>query len=767
MTIVARLRTLAVCALLLAAARPAAAQEQRAVLELLVNGVAKGEAVVVLKDTDALIGVARLREAGIAGFQGTRQMSGSEELVSLASLASAVTYSIDERDLRLVLTVSPSLLGESVRRFGSAAPREMIYRSDSSAFVNYAVNWTAASGASVFAESAGRMRNALVYNTVSMSEKGALRGLTSVTVDERRSLRRWVVGDGYARTGALGGDAWTGGITVTREFGIEPYFVRHPSLSLSTPVAVPSVVEVHVNGRIVSQEDVLPGRLDMRDLPLTVGRNDAKLVVRDAFGNSREISTSYYLASSVLAPGLHDYQYSLGFRRDSVGSASWDYKEPIAMARHRVGVNNSLTLGGRAEGATDLVSAGPSVNLRLPIGELEGAAGVSGGREGHGSAAMVGYSYGGRPLSLGASLVAATENYVTVNARTRAERASREGSVYGSVLVGPGITVMAQHSFARLYGGVSNARTALTTTLQINRITQFTASAARVSDENGRGREVFAGLSILVGGATVGTSVAQTRDRTSVAVEAQQPLPVGEGYGYQARMETGEPGSFSGAMRYQSKFGRYEVRRDDVGGNGVSSVNAAGSLVAIGGRLFASRPVQQSFALVRVPGVEGVRGFSSNQEIGRTNAKGDLLVPDLQPYYGNLLNIADSDIPLQYAVNGVRLTLAVPYRGGAMAVFPVQLIRRVTGSVRITDGTADRVPEYGEIRISPAGAPEAVVSPVGSTGEFYFENLPSGRHAAAVQDEKGSCTFSVDVPESGEPLVNLGALRCTATAGAK
>src|SRR5687768_6734696 len=133
-----RIRTAAMCAALLILPGVAAAQDQRAVLELLVNDIAKGEALVVLRDGDALIGVARLREAGVQGFDGARETVDNDELVSLASLAGALTFAVDERDLRLVITASPNLLGERVRTFRTAAPSDMVYRSDTSAFVNYA-----------------------------------------------------------------------------------------------------------------------------------------------------------------------------------------------------------------------------------------------------------------------------------------------------------------------------------------------------------------------------------------------------------------------------------------------------------------------------------------------------------------------------------------------------------------------------------------------------------------------------------------------------
>ena len=759
LTLVRNLRLPAACVLaLLLFPLQTFGQAQRAVLEMIVNGVPKGEVLVFLRDADALISVVRLNTAGVRGFEGTRETIGSDELVSLASLAPDVTYVVNERDLTVTLTAPPELLGETRQDLGTGAPANLVFRSDASGFLNYAVNWTEAGSVDLFAESAARLRGALFYNTVSIADGAATRGLTSVTLDNRRSMTRWIVGDAFASTGALGGDAFTGGITVGREFGIEPYFVRHPSLSLSTPIVVPSIVEVHVNGRLVSQQQVEPGRLDMRNLPLTVGRNDARVVVRDAFGVSREISTGYYLSNSVLAKGVHDYQYSLGFRRDAVGSSSWNYRAPVALTRHRVGLTETVTLGGRLELSEGLASGGPSINLSLPIGEVEGAAAMSGGRDGTGRAALVAFTYSGQPVSVGGSILVSSAGYAVVNARPPAERSAMEVSVFGSVPVARGATLTLQHSHATLHGGVTRGRSALLTTANLQSHLQLSISAALARDENGRSPELYAGLTVLFGRASTGVAATHDRRGSGVVVEAQQPLPVGEGYGFHARAETGSPSTFNGAARYQGRYGRYEVRRDVIGGQGISSASVTGALVAIGGGVYASRPVQDSFALVQVPGVEGVRGFASNQEIGRTDRSGNLLIPDLQAYYGNLLHISDSDIPFQYSVGDTGLTLALPYRGGALAAFPVQLLRRTMGTVRIAQAGEERVPEYGELVLT-AGA-EPLNSPVGSTGDFYFEDLAPGRYPARVQDGKGACDFVLDVPATTEPIVQLGNIRC-------
>ena len=742
--------------------RFAAAQDQRAVLELIVNRVPSGESLVVLRDTDALVPVETLQKAGLRHFTGQRDTQAGQELVSLKSLAPAVTFAVDEIELRLTLTASPELLGLTVRDLWSGRPANLVHRKDTSSYMNYSANWHSNRQFDLFAESATSVRGASFYNTVSANRQSVTRGLTSVTFDQRRQMRRWTLGDNFAYSGPLGGDAWIGGLSIAKEFAIDPYYVRYPTLSLSTPIAVPSVMEVYVNGQVVSQERVAPGRLDVRNLPLTMGRNDARVVVRDAFGQTRELSSTYYLTSSALAQGVQDYQYNVGFRRVGVGERNWDYRTPVVLARHRVGVTNAFTAGGRMEMHPGrLLNGGPSVNLRLPFGQVETAGSLSRHREEWGTAAHGSFTYTGHPVSAGGSMMFASPRYTTLTPNPIGENPRRQGSVFASVALARAVSVSLQHTQTRMYQGISRDRSGLLTSVHVSRNAEFIASFTYARDEWGPRTEAYAGMTVLFGRSSA--SIAHMRDSRGdrVAVEAQQPLPVGVGYGYQFRAEGGPNANVNGVARYQGPHGRYELRQNTIGGESTTTLSAMGAIVGIGGGLFATRPVEESFALVRVPGVEGVRTFASHQEIGKTGRRGDLLVPDLQPYYGNVLNIADGDIPLQYAVPDVGVTLAPPYRGGAVAVFDVQRVQRVLGKIL---GADDRPFVYGELTVTNASG-RSFGSPVGNDGSFYLENLPAGSYTAVVANRSGRCTFSIEIPVSSDTVINLGKVRCTVEGG--
>ena len=99
-----------------------AAQDQRAVLELIVNRVPSGESLVVLRDHDALVPVETLQKAGLRDFDGRRETLGGQEFVSLKSLAPGVAFSFDDIDLRLTLTREPGAPRPDRARFVEWAP---------------------------------------------------------------------------------------------------------------------------------------------------------------------------------------------------------------------------------------------------------------------------------------------------------------------------------------------------------------------------------------------------------------------------------------------------------------------------------------------------------------------------------------------------------------------------------------------------------------------------------------------------------------------
>jgi outer membrane usher protein len=215
----------------------------------------------------------------------------------------------------------------------------------------------------------------------------------------------------------------------------------------------------------------------------------------------------------------------------------------------------------------------------------------------------------------------------------------------------------------------------------------------------------------------------------------------------------------NGQLQYQTSFGRYELGFDPLHPNQSRSFNASGGLVYQDGHVLFTRAVQESFGLIRIPDVENVRVYVSNQLVGRTDRHGDLLVPSMLSYYGNRVRIEDKDIPLDYEVAAIERTVAPPYRGGALIEFPVRRVQTVSGELVVKRGEADVIPAYGQLAVAQQGG-QSSASPLGGGGEFYLENIASGTYTATVEYAGGTCEFNLQIPATTESFIQLGRVVC-------
>jgi outer membrane usher protein len=162
-----------------------------------------------------------------------------------------------------------------------------------------------------------------------------------------------------------------------------------------------------------------------------------------------------------------------------------------------------------------------------------------------------------------------------------------------------------------------------------------------------------------------------------------------------------------------------------------------------------------------VPDVEGVRAYVSHQEMGRTDRRGDLLVPNLLAYYGNQISIADADVPADRTLSYKQLLLATPYRGGAIAEFPATREWRVAGSLTLQGHPeALRGQRALDARVTVETPRGPMDSWLGAGGEFYLEGLAPGSYVLQVTAGDIRCEATLVVPTSDAPVIRAGELAC-------
>jgi outer membrane usher protein len=752
-------------------------ETERAILQLSVNEVERGEVVALLRAPDVLLRAADLERAGLRGLAGRRETLAGEVYLSLASLAPAVTFALDERALTLRLTAQPSLLTANVQDFLQSRPPRLIYTQDTSAFLNTSVSaidferftWTGEGGLSI--------RNTLLSGTAFRDENGVFsRGLTSFTVDDRERLVRWLVGDRVDSTGPLGGGSTLGGFSISREFTLDPYFVRFPTVGLAGAVATRSVAEVYVNGQLIRREVLPPGPFELRNLPAPVGSGTAEVILRDAFGRQQVIASPFYFTSDLLRAGVQEWSYDVGFKRETQVTGLGEYGPWTVLARHRVGITDNLSLGARLEAIAGHVSGGPLITARLPVGEVELSVAGSRADRDDGWAASLAYNYASRPFTVGWALQTFSDHYVNASLKAPEDRLRLEATALLGFPVTSRSTVTLQYVHTDFRDADPQERVSASLSVRLTGRASLFATASYTRQAGVKpDTTVFTGLTYYLGDNTTATASNQVSRHTNTsAVEVQRSLPLGTGFGYRARatrLEQDQPpvdGRSGGStvdyqglaqLQYQSQYGFYEADYERTGGRDSTTLTAAASLIAIGGSVHVSRPVQDGFALISVPGVPGVRGSLNNQEVGRTDSRGLLLVPNLLPYYGNRLSIADQDIPIEYSIGVTDQLVAPPVKGGSVVTFPARRVQALVGVVALQVGGRTVTPAYGQLTVTAEG--QSYESPIGRDGEFYLENLPRGRHPAVVEHKEGVCHFTLETPASPASLVDMGTVSCT------
>jgi outer membrane usher protein len=765
----AALRLAALVGLMMAvAARTEAADPEpvQAAVELYVNTVDKGTALVAFAGEHVLIATAALDKAGVRVAGGTRQVIAGNSFVDLASLAPPIQFRYDESNISLLLTVDPHLLGTSefnLQRTG--APAAASHAEAPSAFLNYALNSVTTGStttASLFTEQGASVRGLFFDDGLTIASNGTVtRSNTSVIADNRDRLTRLTLGDVQTAGATLGGPVSLGGIGYSRNFAINPYFLPFPTQRFSGIVNTPSTADVYVNGQLVKTIDLPPGSFDLLNIPGVSGAGATRVVIRNAFGQTQELSAPYYQSAQLLSQGLSSFSYEAGAMRVLAPSGFGEYGMPAFAAAHDYGFTDRVTAGGFFQGDRQLAVGGPDLTVALPVGLLSFAGAASGGEAPFGWSGTAQYDYQTSLYNLGVNATYTSARYATLSLTPDQDRARWQVGAFAGVTIGRwDALVQATPSRYRDSGRNDQASIRID-----NRLTELLSASLTLGQS--RLPHATPDTSILLGltysfgtNSIANVSVGTSHEGPQATAQASRSLPLGPGYGYLVQAQAGANPVDEADLQYQTTFGSYEADTSHSAGVNTERLSASGSLVAIGGDVKPSLPLNNAYALIRVPGVPNVTGYLSNQEVGRTDANGDLLVPNLLSYYGNRVEIDDQDVPIDYSIQSAEQVVIPSYRGGAVVEFPVKRFRAYEGTLVVKTQKGSIVPAYGDIAVTAAG--KTYDSPIGEHGEFYLEGLPAGAYPALITVTGTRCAFTFRAPPLSGGVAQMGELACDA-----
>lgn len=575
-----------------------------------------------------------------------------------------------------------------------------------------------------------------------------------------------------------------GGVTVARNFSLQPYRVTEPLGRSSFVLKSDSKVEVLVNGQVVRTLQLPAGPHSVRDFLFASGANDVVLRITDEVGRIETVRQSFYFDSRLLAAGEQEFAYSIGVpSRYEDGSIHYETDFPFGSVFHRVGVSDSITLGANAQGTDQRQLFGTEAVFASALGTLSlDAAGSTHTDIAPGAAARVQYRY----------YDAGVDN---PRGRTYAAAVQYRSSTFALPLPSaeelPDVV-----EFSARYGQrlpwQSNVGVGGSCQVPLDGSRNLTAVNVYLSKRWGHGLDLelnlertdtiagdtdhraFVNIHLRLGSRhTLNASYDSLADTSRLDWQYTPARNVGGVSASAGVQHTPDAYQFFGSATYTDY--RFEAGiSEDVATPTIAGLDNdvrtrlrfGTALVFADGVFGVSRPVTDSFAIVapraslegQAIGTEPIDGTYSAQ----TSFLSPAVVPDLQAYQVRRLVTEAPDLPPGSEMGPDLFMLKPTYRSGTVIRVGTEATITVTGTLRDATGKLV-VLQGGELRDLDDPSREPIVWFTNREGQFYVENLRVTTYHLTLYSAPES-PLELRVPAGQKGLWQIGELQLSTTA---
>ena len=469
------------------------------------------------------------------------------------------------------------------------------------------------------------------------------------------------------------------------------------------------------------------------------------------------ITQPFFTSSQLLAPGLNDWSVEAGNLRLDLGTASNHYGKAFAAGTWRHGLSPSITVEGRGEATRESQAGGLGLVAGFPLNVLGKAAiamsRTQSGRAGH--LWLAGLEH--QSLHWGSFL--------------QAQGASRNFRQLGQDITSlpTKLQVAGNASYSTDKWGTFGIGFATVTRFDAGRVSTFSGNySVRVGDKStltftasravagGSGSSISATLLVPLDNSRVVTASATMRDKQLdfFATASQNPgFDDSLGWRVLAGRQQGEVRAEGGAY-YTGRYGRLtgDVRVSP--SLTATRLGATGGLILADGHVFATRRLDDSFAVAEVQGYGDVPMGLGSSMTTRTDSAGIALIPRLMAYSNNSVRIDPTELPINAEIDSIEQNVVPAWRSGVKVIFPVRAGRGALIKIAFDDGEP-----------APAGS---VVHIEGDEAEFYVarrgEAFVTGlqpKSRVQLTWNARQCTFDVVLPsEASDQIPRLGPLLC-------
>ncbi|GAB4431564.1 MAG: fimbrial biogenesis outer membrane usher protein [bacterium] len=754
------------------------------VLSITINGEKKGDLFCFIKDKEIYLPLEDFLLLGFKEVKGEKLKINNKDYLLLNSWKDVV-FKFNEDKLELDIVVPPKYLPENTISLYPKKRTNVIIPNQNSIFLNYRFDYTDIEHLSDFFvnhELGIRFKDfSIISDGFYFDETNKYTRLnTTLYYDNRNDLTRLAIGDFLTPSSPTGSGYNMAGISYFRNFNLDPYFIYKPTFNISTYATFRSEVEIYLDNTLIRKEFVPPGGLNLSDLYYYGGRKDVKVIIKDPFGRLETFSYPFYFTDIMLKKGLREFNYSLGFLRKNYSVESNNYTDLAFVAMERYGYSDYVNIGGRIEGVPsyDYYNiAGEAILLLKKYGVISFIPSFSTNNGNTGTALISAYNFQEKNYSIRLTSFLSSDDY-NGSIYKNADTIKRSFSIGGSYYLFSIGSFSLDFVHNKYQSSEKNSINFGYSKSIKGNISFYANLTKRYGNPNAT--EFFAGISIYPKkDYTLSARYEDTEGRTAEVLQLSKSAPTGEGYGYRLTLEREKTISTANVvnpyLQYRIPYGVFEAdalikeRSDKTYEN--YRFSYAGAIAYAGDKLGFTRPINDSFALIKTGDIKDVRVSLNGQFIGKTNKEGYIFLPDLNSYYDNIITINDKDIPFEYDILTKELAVSPWYKSGFCLEFPVDRVYRYSGILKGNFGDEIKPLEYFEItierkekeekksrcmKIKTPSEEKFIKVPTGKGGEFYIENLEPGVYKAEIAINDKPIEFFIVAQDKKEFIIDLG-----------
>ena len=697
------------------------------------------------------------------GFRIPQETSGPVNLNDIDQLN--IDYNVQQQTL--ALTAPLNVLDLATTQLNPPAENAPMASSSRGALLNYDVYAQQGDESSFNTFSELRAFNSLgvlsttqltQYSTVANANNTFNRLDTSWRFPFPQDMLAITVGDTLTSSLAWSRPTHIGGIQIGTDFGLQPYMPTTPLPAYLGSATVPSNVELYVNGVRYYNGEVPAGSFQINTMPNISGAGTGQVMMTDALGRTTVQNFSFYNDQQLLRAGLTSWSAELGAVRENYGYSSFGYASvPVLSGTWRRGISNTFTAGVHAETSDGLINAGFS-NDWIPgsrSGTLSTALAASADSGKNGFLYSVGYRWSADKFNFSTTTTATSGDYRDVATHYGEPPPTlTSNTVIGYSMASAGNVSLSYlqfrypHETAVRYANASWYKS-VTDNVSLN-------AGFNQNIDDDRDRSIYLMVTVTTGNNLSASSTIQhTNNETGYQLNASQTPPADGGWGWNiAANQQASRQSGQGEVGYLGRYGKAYTGFSRLPDNHYGYAGVTGSLVTMGGGLFAAREINNGFAVVSTDGVPDVPVKLQNNLVGHSDDQGLLLVTSLNSYQSNQISIDPMDLPANMRISRVEANATPADRSGTLVSFGITPVR--AAQVILVDVQGKAIPE-GSMANATTGSGQSSV--VGFDGMTWFDTLEQ-HNRLRVDTETGSCNVQFDYPPSAKGIVQIGPLVC-------